>query len=103
MVVAAIDYIAIAPEICHGAPHIAGTRIRVQDIVMFQRNGWSAEDIVANIDGVKLSQVYAALAYYYDHQAEIDAAIAESEQVSEQAGGAYLQTLMTRSKADTHE
>jgi uncharacterized protein (DUF433 family) len=97
--IAAIEHIAIAPEICHGAPHIVGTRIRVQDIVTFRRNGWSAEQIVAEFENLRLSQVYAALAYYYDHQDEIDAAIEEDEKAS-QSGGTHLQDLKMRSKAD---
>jgi uncharacterized protein (DUF433 family) len=100
MTIAAIEHIAIAPDKCHGAPHIAGTRIRVQDIVMFQRNGWSVDEIVAHFDYLTLAQVHAALAYYYDHQSDIDAAIEQSEQVAQQPGGTYLQALKARLEAD---
>lgn len=97
MVIAAIEYIAISPDICHGAPHIVGTRIRVQDIAMFHRNGWSTEKIAEQFEALKLSQVYTALAYYYDHQAEIDAAITKDEAIVHQLGGTHLQDLKAAS------
>lgn len=51
---------------------IAGTRVRVQDIyVDSQVHGKSPEEIVASLPHLTLSQVHAALAYYYDHREEI--------------------------------
>ena len=38
---------------------------------------WSAEDIQRNHPYLTLSQIHSALAYYYDHQREIDDAIEE--------------------------
>jgi hypothetical protein len=34
--------------------------------------GWSPEELQANHPYLTLSQVYSALAYYWDHQAAID-------------------------------
>lgn len=53
-------------------PTIAGTRLRVMDIAaMVEAGGATVEWILENYD-LHPAQVYAALAYYYDHQAEID-------------------------------
>jgi uncharacterized protein (DUF433 family) len=102
MVIAAIEHIAISPNICHGAPHIVGTRIRVQDIVMFYRNGWSVEKIATQSEHLKLSQIHAALAYYYDHQAEIDAEIKKDEAIARQVGGTRRQDLKAASSGKGH-
>jgi uncharacterized protein (DUF433 family) len=53
-------------------------RIRVAQIVMDQIGfGWSADEIVRQYPHLKLGEVHAALAYYYDHQSEIDQEISE--------------------------
>jgi hypothetical protein len=56
----------------------------VQNIVIWhERVGLSADEIAAE-HGLGLSEVYAALAYYYDHRAEIDEAIRADEAFVEQ-------------------
>jgi len=65
---------------------------------MFQRNGWDAEQIAANFENLRLSQIYAALAYYYDHQTEIDDEIMRVENSIPQSGGKHLQELRSRLK-----
>ncbi len=42
--------------------------------------GLSADEIATEYD-LTLSDVYAALAYYYDHQAEIDKSIKDSKSI----------------------
>lgn len=70
-----IDLISKNPNIRNGRPCIAGTSIEVAVIVIAKiMNGLDADEIAANYD-LSMSQVYAALAYYYDHKAEIDASI----------------------------
>jgi uncharacterized protein (DUF433 family) len=72
------DHIEITPGIAGGKPRIAGHRITVQHIVIWhERLGKSADEIASEY-GLTLADVYAALAYYFDHRAEIDQAIAES-------------------------
>ena len=60
--------------------YITGTRIRVQD-VYFQSevHGQSADQIVDAFPHLTLAQVHAALAYYFDHQDEIQQEIREDE------------------------
>lgn len=68
-------HIAIAPGVAGGKPRIAGHRITVQDVVVWhERLGLSADEIATEY-GLSLSDVYAALSYYYDHREEIDRAI----------------------------
>jgi uncharacterized protein (DUF433 family) len=71
-------HIARTPGICGGKPRIEGHRITVQQIVIWHdRLGRSADEIATEYE-LDLSDVYAALAYYFDHRQEIDTAIEES-------------------------
>jgi uncharacterized protein (DUF433 family) len=79
-----IDYVVRTPGICGGVPRIDGTRITVDWIVgQMIYAGRDVDEIVEDYAHVPLTsaQIYAALAYYYDHQEEIDGLIAESEQL----------------------
>ncbi len=56
-----------------GQPIIAATALRVSDLVASHLyRGLSPEELAINF-GLNLGQVYAALAYYYQHKTEIDA------------------------------
>ena len=51
-------------------------RIRVAQIVMdYLAHGWSPDEICRHYPHLKLAEIHAAMTYYYDHQAEIDAEI----------------------------
>lgn len=66
------EHIEVTAGVCGGKPRIAGHRIRVQDIVIWhERMGLSADEIIYHHPSLTLSDVYAALAYYYDHREEI--------------------------------
>jgi uncharacterized protein (DUF433 family) len=70
------QHIAIDPAIAGGKPRIAGHRITVQDVAIWhERLGKSVDEIAAEYE-LTLADVHAALAYYHDHRAEIDASIA---------------------------
>ena len=67
------------PDICHGKPHIAGHRLRVQDIALWhERLGMSVAEISADFD-LTLAEIYAALAYYFDYKDSIDQDIATDQ------------------------
>jgi uncharacterized protein (DUF433 family) len=72
-------HIEITPGISGGKPRIAGHRITVQNIVIWhERMNKSVDEICAEYD-LTLADVYAALAYYFDHRYEIDQSIEGSE------------------------
>jgi uncharacterized protein (DUF433 family) len=74
-------YIAVRPGYSGGKPHIAGHRIKVQDVaICHERLGQSAAEIAATYSGLSLAEVHAALAYYHSHRAEIDADIQADEE-----------------------
>ncbi len=73
------QHIVSSPGVVHGKPRIEGHRITVENIMIWhERMGMTAEEIASEY-GLTLGQVYAALAYYFDHQAEVDESIRESE------------------------
>jgi uncharacterized protein (DUF433 family) len=58
---------------------IDDTGVKVVEIAMDHlAHGWSAEEVHRQHPDLSLAQAHAALAFYYDHQAEFDDAIAES-------------------------
>lgn len=65
-------------------PCISGTRLRVQDVVAQHRSGGlSPDQIVEAFPSHTLAEIYSALAYYYDHQEEMDRMVAEQERKAE--------------------
>ncbi len=74
------EHIVRTPETCWGKPRIAGSRIKVEQVVIWhKRMGMSPEEIVANWPHLKLADIYAALTYYHDYTDEIERDIAEGE------------------------
>ena len=56
-----------------GIPWIEGTQVKVVEVVMDKlAHGWSPEEMHYQHPNLSLSQIHGALAYYYDHQREID-------------------------------
>jgi uncharacterized protein (DUF433 family) len=82
MVVAPINHICVDER---GVAYIAGTRIKVRHLIV-ERSVWhrTPEEIQQEYPSLSLGQVYAALAYYYDHKDRIDAEIAEAARYAEQ-------------------
>jgi|SRR5581483_9299015 uncharacterized protein (DUF433 family) len=69
-------HIVSTPGVAGGRPRIAGHRMRVQDIAVWhERMGMSPDEIADQFD-LTLGQVYAALAFYFDHRKEIQKDIA---------------------------
>ncbi len=77
-----LDYrnIEQAPERCGGQPVVGGTRIRVATILGCYRQGMSVEEIVQQYPLLRPADVHDALAYAYDHLAEIEADLAADEE-----------------------
>jgi uncharacterized protein (DUF433 family) len=54
-------------------PRIAGTTIKVIELVLDQQAyGWSPEELQYQHPQLTLGQIHAALAYYWDHQVDLD-------------------------------
>ncbi len=68
-------YVATDEAILGGEPIIRGTRTSVRAIVELWRQGLAPELIPQHLPHLSLGQVFDALSYYSDHQAEIHAHI----------------------------
>jgi uncharacterized protein (DUF433 family) len=90
MIVKVFDqHIEITPGMAGGKPCIAGHRITVHDIAVWhERMGLSADEIAVEYN-LTLGDIYAALAYYFDHREEVDRQIAED--------GLFAETLRQQS------
>jgi uncharacterized protein (DUF433 family) len=84
-----------------GVAWIDGANVKVIEVVLDRlAYGWSPEEIHFQHADLSLAQIHSALAYYYDHQARLDAEIASQEhmvrRLSSEAGES---PLVTRLKA----
>ncbi len=59
-----------------GVPTITGTSMKVIELVLEKSAyGWSPEELHFQHPYLSLGQIHSALAYYWDHQKELDADI----------------------------
>jgi uncharacterized protein (DUF433 family) len=61
---------------------LIGTQIKVIEVVLDRlAHHWDADEIQRSHPHLSLGQIYSCLAYYYDHQADMDRLIDEQLQV----------------------
>jgi uncharacterized protein (DUF433 family) len=95
-----IEHIQATPDTCGGKPRIAGTHVRVQDIVIWhERLRHSVDEIVSRHSHLSLAGVYAALAYYHDHRDQIDGDMQTGEQLVEEIRRQYHSNLAAKLNA----
>lgn len=76
-----IESVVSDPAIRGGRPVVAGTTLRVSDLAAYHTlAGLTADQLSSQFD-LDLARVHAALSFYYQHKAEVDAEIrANAEQ-----------------------
>jgi uncharacterized protein (DUF433 family) len=72
-------HVTRTPGVCGERPVIRGTRIPVKVLVKYHQMGYTPTEILSGHTGLTPAQLYDALSYYYDHQAEIEADIKADE------------------------
>ncbi len=72
-------YVTSNPEILGGEPIIIGTRTSIRAIVSLWRLGIMPEEILNHLPHLTLAQVFDALSFYLDHQAEINDYIEQNQ------------------------
>jgi uncharacterized protein (DUF433 family) len=81
-----------------GVARVAGTRIKVSQLAIDASTwGKSPTEIQEDHPRLTLGQIYAALGYYFDHKAQIDAQIDDDERFADEAKAAAPNPL---SRAD---
>ncbi len=84
-------HITIGPD---GVPVLAGSRVKVVEIVLDHlAHGSDAQEIHREFPHLSLGEIHSALAYYYDHQGELDADIARRMARSEELRAKSESTL----------
>jgi uncharacterized protein (DUF433 family) len=81
-----------------GRAWIDDTNVKVIEIVLDHlAYGWGADTIQENHPHLSLAQIYSALAWYYDHQADMDEEIdQQSERIRELRSAARPSALQSR-------
>ena len=70
-----------------GVVRIARTRVTLDTVVAAFQDGLTAEEIAEQYPSLPLSQVYAIIAYYLDHQVEVTSYLAAREGAAFQPRG----------------
>jgi uncharacterized protein (DUF433 family) len=66
-------------------PYIEGTQTKVVEVAMDRLAfNWDADEIHRQHPHLTLGQIYSALGYYYDHQAEMDRIIEDRARLADQ-------------------
>jgi uncharacterized protein (DUF433 family) len=94
--------------VCGGRPRIDGHRITVEDIAIWhERMGMSPDEIVSAYPTITLSDVHAALAYYFENRDRIDADIREGEQfvaeMKDKAGPSLVEPKLRQRRVDAQD
>jgi uncharacterized protein (DUF433 family) len=84
-----------------GVARIAGTRMKIVHLAEDHRfNRTTPEQMKEQWPHLSLHQIYAALAYYYEHQAEIDAEMERREALVEGLRQASAPPTPTRAELE---
>ena len=84
------QHIVMTPGTCGGKPRIAGTRIRVMDVVIYHER--LAEPVSAILEAfphITAADVHAALAFYHDNRELIDGQIEANERAADEYKAKY--------------
>jgi uncharacterized protein (DUF433 family) len=88
-------YVTRNAEILNGEPIIIGTRTSVRAIVQLWRMGIMPEEILNHLPHLTLAQVFDALSFYLDNQAEINNYIEQNQVPDELVHPSVRRTLGT--------
>jgi uncharacterized protein (DUF433 family) len=76
-----------------GVAWLTGTNSKVIEVVLDKlAYGWSPEEIHFQHPGISLAQIHAALSYYYENKAQMDAEIARQRQDVERLAAAQRES-----------
>ena len=78
------------PGTCGGKLRIDGTRMTVNQIVILYKQGFSAEQILEQYPHLSSREVYAVLAWYFDHREEFDVELAAEAALEEEIVRAHI-------------
>ncbi len=80
------------PSFRDGNPRIAGTGVSVHAVAARYRRGETAEQIAEDLDGIPLSHIHAAIAYYLANRDRIDAELASEAELYDRLAAEHPRT-----------
>lgn len=84
----------------NNTPTISGTTMKVIELVAERlAYGWSPEELHFQHPYLSLGQIHSALAYYWDHQEELDKDLEQRLKYVDQMQGSQPSPLETRLKS----
>ena len=78
----AYPHISWTKAVLGGIPVVAGTLTPVRSIAGYYQMGMTVDEIVQALPHLTLAKAHAALAYYFDHQREIDGDLARTRDLA---------------------
>ncbi len=95
------EFIVSTPDTCGGEPRIAGTRIKVRHVVGWvEVAGGSVAYVIEQFPHLTRAGIHAALAYYWAHKDEIDAADADEDRYVAELKAAAGPSLVSQKLAE---
>ncbi len=77
----------------HGTIYVSSTRVTLDSIVNFYLQGESPEDLYKGFPTIPLQDIYAVIAYYLSHRAEVDSYLKkrndEAERIRQEIEASY--------------
>lgn len=67
-----------------GVVRVGNTRVTLDTVIMAFKEGAAAEEIVSQYPTLRLADVYAAIGYYLQHQADVEAYLSRRQQIADQ-------------------
>jgi uncharacterized protein (DUF433 family) len=77
------SYIVRRPGDPPGSPYILNTRIAVEHIANYFKEGWGVTDIERDLDFLTREEIEAAIQYYLNHREEIERDLQRSRELYE--------------------
>lgn len=62
-----------------GTIKISGTRVSLDSVIFNYRQGATAEEIAMRFPGLRLADIHSCIAYFLNHQEEVDKYLADRE------------------------
>lgn len=67
-----------------GVVGVGNTRVTLDTVVLTFKEGATAEEIVYKYPSLNLADVYAVISYYLQHQPEVEAYLAQRQQIADE-------------------
>ena len=92
-----MQHVTRTPGVCGGWPCVAGTRVRVWDVFQsYEEHGQDVTQVSEDYPHLTPADIHAALAYFYDHEAELREQLRQKEEADEAYAEAHPEVFRLR-------